>query len=221
MADAEQSVHTAEEAPSVGVGEGSMPGALMRFNWGAFCLPVLWGAAYGVWPIVGLWFVASFAPLFVGIIGGVTTASGAVSMPALIGVTVVSDAFLGFVRIWSGASANRLYWERESRRLSADSTAKPKFDLARFSARQRVWTGWGVVSIAIGLALTSVSNYSQLKLYGVQWAFIAESVAFLIAEVALAIWFAGRMREEFPEEPRVMGAYEDAAGDDYPASGKD
>ena len=147
MADEERSGEVAEKPPGAGVGVGSMPPSLMRFNWGAFLLPALWGIVYGVWPMVGLWFVASAAPLFLSIVVGVTTSDGGVSIPSLIGITVISDVFLGFVRIWSGGSANKLHWERESRRLFADATAAPKSDLPQFQSRQRTWAAWGVVGI--------------------------------------------------------------------------
>jgi hypothetical protein len=182
-----------------GVGEGPMPSALMRFNWGAFLLPVLWGVIHGVWVVVALWFVATFAPLFLGIVFGVARANGTVSMPALIGVTVVSDALLAFVRLWTGGSANQLYWERESKRLSADPLAQPKSDVARFSVRQRMWAIWGAVGLVVGTAFTLVTNYGTMKPYGLGAAFVAEPIVFLAAEIVLAVWLASRMRAEFPD----------------------
>jgi hypothetical protein len=199
MADLQQADQSVDLPPNAGVGIGPLPPSLMRFNWGAFFLPALWGIVYGVWPMVGLWFVASGAPLFLSIIIGVTGSDGSLSIPSLIGITVVSDAFLAFVRLWSGGSANKLYWDRESRRLSASPEAAPKTDATRFRSRQRTWAAWGVVGIAAGLVLTLVTNYTALKPYGVGWAFVAEPIVFLVAQIALGAWLARQMRAEFPE----------------------
>ena len=181
------------------VGVGSMPRALARFNWGAFFLPALWGVVYNVWLVVALWLLATFAPLFLGIVFGVTGSNGSVAIPALIGITVVSDAFLAYVRLWTGASANQLYWDRESRRLVADPEAQPKADVERFSGRQRLWVVWGALGLGVAMVFTLVTNYATLRPYGLGWAFVAEPIVFLAAEVALGVWLAGRMRAEFPE----------------------
>jgi len=198
MADVEQMGEGAETARPIGVGDGPMPDTLMRFNWGAFCLPALWGVVHGTWSLIGLWLAAQLLPVAAAALGFVSTAQGTISMPALIGVSVIAEAFLGFVRIWSGASANRLYWERASLRLAALPAATPKVDTAQFRARQRLWEQWGAAGLGLGLVLTVVSNYMQLKPYGLQWAFVGESLVFLAAEVALGIWFAGQMRAEYP-----------------------
>jgi len=193
----------------------------MRFNWGAFCLPVLWGVAHSVWPFVALWLGVSLLPLLASAFGLLMDGNGTVSVPALVGVTVVSDALLGFVRIWAGGNANKLYWERETRRLSADPAAEPKSDIGLYSARQRTWMLWGVAALGAGMAMTVAANYVQLKPYGLQWAFIGEAAVFLVAEVALGLWFAQQMRSEYPETvvPSIADA-EPASDDDTPDPGE-
>ena len=181
------------------IGVGAMPRELVRFNWGAFFLPALWGVVYNVWLVVALWFLATFAPLFLGIVFGVAGSDGSVAIPSLIGITVVSDAFLAYVRLWTGASANQLYWDRESRRLAANPEAAPRTDVAHFSARQRRWVVWGALGLGVAMAFTLVTNYATLKPYGLGWAFVAEPIVFLAAEMALGVWLAGKMRAELPE----------------------
>ena len=224
MADVERPGDCSEQLPPAGVGEGPMLPSLMRFNWGAFFLPALWGVVYGVWPIVGLWLVASIAPLFLGIVVGVTGSDGTVSIPSLIAITVISDAFLAYVRLWTGGSANKLYWERESRRLLADPAARPKSDCVRFKTRQRTWATWGVVGALISLGLTLAMNYSALKPYGysLSWAFVAEPVVFLGAQIGLGVWLATRMRAEFPEVEEAGGPPEEpSTASDEGSSGGD
>jgi hypothetical protein len=194
----------ADEPQQFGV--GIMPATLMRFNWGAFFLPALWGVVYSVWLLVSLWFLATFAPLFLGIVFGVTGSNGSVVIPALIGITVVSDAGLAFVRLWTGGYANQLYWDREARRLAADPKARPKTDVNRFASRQRLWVVWGALGLSLAMAFTLVTNYAALKPYGLGWAFVAEPIVFLGAQIGLGIWLDGRMRAENAEARHPEGA---------------
>lgn len=185
---------------SVGAfGVGEFPASLQRFNWGAFLLPALWGVVYSVWRIVGLWFLAAFAPLFLSIVFGVTQANGALAMPSLIGITVVSDAFLAFVRVWTGGSANRLFWDREAVRLRTKPDARPKFTNQTYSVRQRVWMVWGIAGLVGGLGFTVVSNYRLMQPYGFGIAFVVEPIVFLGAQIVLGVWLSRRMREEYPD----------------------
>lgn len=206
------------DAPAIAdpVGVGPMPQRLERFNWGAFLLPAVWGVVYNVWAIVGLWFVATFSPLFLGLVFGVTRADGSISMPALIGVTVLSDAFLAYVRLWAGGSANKLYWEREAKRLATVPEAVPKFGVGRFEFRQRLWVPWGVLGLLGGLVFTLVSNYRLMKPYGFGAAFVAEALVFTVAELGLAFWLARRMRDEFPAGPPARAEDEPGSGPDAP-----
>lgn len=180
-------------------GAGDFPTSLQRFNWGAFLLPALWGVVYNVWTIVGMWFLAAFAPLFLSIVFGVAESNGALSTASLIAVTVVADAFLSFVRVWAGGSANRLFWEREAIRLRTKPSARPKFTTQSYPLRQRTWAAWGTVGLAAGVVFTVVSNYRLMQPYGLGAMFVAEPIVFLAAQVALGAWLSRKMREEYPE----------------------
>jgi len=179
-------------------GVGDFPARLERFNWGAFLLPALWGVVYGVWPIVGLWFAAAFAPLFLSIVFGVSQAGGAIVIPSLIAITVVSDAFLAVARLWTGGSANRLYWNREAVRLRVKPGARPKFTLHTYPIRQRLWVLWGIAGLIGGLGFALVSNYRLMQPYGLGIAFVAEPIVFIAAEIALGVWLGRKMREQNP-----------------------
>lgn len=180
-------------------GVGEFPASLQRFNWGAFLLPAVWGVVYAVWRIVGLWFLAAFAPLFLSIVFGVTQTNGALAIPSLIAITVVSDAFLAFVRLWTGGNANRMLWEHEAVRLRIKPEARPKFTNQSYVGRQRRWTLWGIAGLVVGLGFAVVSNYRLMQPYGLGVAFVVEPIVFLGAQIALGVWLSRKMREEYPD----------------------
>ena len=187
-----------------GVGDGPVPAAMLRFNWGAFLLPALWGAGYGVWALVGWWVVVIALPLVLGVaVGGVYGLSGATQMPfaTLIGLTVLSDAVAAFIRLWCGANANRLLWERDSRMLDSGVASRPRFTVPVFLARQKWWVLGGILGAALGAALTWPSAVAVWKPLGLEWAVWGEPVAFLAGQVALGAWLARRMRAENPGTP--------------------
>jgi hypothetical protein len=178
-----------------------MPSALHRFNWGAFLIPALWGFAYGAWPLVALWGIALVVPLALGVAAALVGGSGtaAQSVSAAVAVTVASDVVVAYIRLWSGANANRLFWEREAERLTSEKWAKPKMSTPVFLDRQRAWVMWGVLGTILGLALSIPIAMQGWKPYGLQWAAFVEPALFLVAQVALGAWLAHRMKLEFPE----------------------
>lgn len=188
------------EAPEA-FGVGSMPSAVDRFNWGAFLIPALWGIGYGAWSLLGLWAIAIIVPLLLSALAGIGSTSQSVSANALIGVTVTSDTLIAFIRLWSGANANRLYWERESRRMELDRSAKPKVAVARFLKRQRLWVIGGTIGAVLSTALMAPSAYQLWTPYGLGWAAVAEPIVFLAAQIVLGFWLAHRMRVENPDAP--------------------
>lgn len=189
-----------------GFGAGEFPDELYRFNWGAFLLPQFWGLAHAAWPIVLAWLLTIFVPialagLFLGD-GGVRTTA------AIAGITVLSELTLGGVRLWAGLSANQISWQREARRLTLLEGTNPRFDVARFVSRQRVWAAVGA-----GLALLSVVGAAVLAFsvdpaiaqmreeLGITGLDAGVSVLFLLVEVALGFWLGSRMRSQGPDRP--------------------
>ena len=185
-----------------GVGEGPIPASMQRFNWGAFMIPVVWGVVYGVWPVVFASIATStiiplvLAFLASAFIPGAT--SDNIPVQVLLGIVVVSDAASSFVRLWVGASGNRLFWRREFRRLDADPAAVARISTGRFLSRQRLWTVWGAVGVVLLLGVSAPGAYELWKPNGLGWAAVAEPVVFLLAQLALAVWLSRAMRHEHP-----------------------
>lgn len=188
-----------------GVGDGEPSAQMLRFNWGAFFMPGLWALVYGVWPLVGLWLAAVTLPLLLGFsVGLVVALQGAtLSLGALIGVTLTADVFAALCRLWAGANANRLYWKREAARLAANPAAVPATSVTRFLGRQAKWLVWGAVGAVVSTAVTIPAAMASWRPYGLAGAAVAEPVVWLLAEIALGLWLAGRMRLEHPATPSV------------------
>lgn len=182
-------------------GEGPMPALVQRFNWGAFLIPALWGVAYGTWTLVALWAIALLVPLVLSVMAGMTNGIAGVSASTAVGVTVASDALIAFIRLWSGANANRLYWQRESRRMDADPHARPRIGVGRFLKRQQLWVLWGAVGALLASALMLPSAIELWKPFGLGWAAVAEPAVFFGAQIVLGGWLAHRMRVENPDTP--------------------
>ena len=184
-----------------GVGEGDAPASMLRFNWGAFFVPGLWALVYGVWPLIGLWLAAVTFPLALGFAVGlvVSVRGDALSLAALIGVTVVSELVVALSRLWTGANANRLYWKREASRLAAGPAAMAVTSVPRFLGRQGKWRVWGATGAVVATAITVPAAAVTWRAYGLGWAAVAEPIVWLGAEIALGIWLSGRMRLEHLE----------------------
>ena len=211
--DADAVSHHYEAHPRVaaesadGLGRGQMPPEVNRFNWGAFLVPVLWGAGYRVWHLVAIWAFALLVPITLSAIVavGVAGGSGVASASAVIGVTVASDVVVAYIRLWAGANANRLLWERESKRLEADPAARPRMGVALFLRRQRAWVVWGAIGAVLALAISYPAAVEAWKPYGLQSAALAEPVAFLAGQILLGLWLARQMRLENPSPTTVSG----------------
>jgi hypothetical protein len=192
-----ESVHEQEEPAEsepryFGVGE-PLP-SLQRFNWGAFFLPLFWGAVYGSWQILGVWMLALLSPLLVGSLLG--TGQEVVAATAVVGVTVVAEVVAGVARLWAGLNANRLVWAREALRLEFIPESKPRFTVERFVARQRVWTIWGAVIMGTS-SLVAVPFTAQVwREYGLTYVGAAMPIMWLVMEVGLGLWLDYRLRAE-------------------------
>lgn len=190
-----------ETPRSQGFGDGEMPESLARFNWGAFLLPLFWGAVYGVWPVVGGWAMTLLVPPL--LLSLMSAGSSEVAPNALLVAAVVGEVLAGALRLWAGFSANRMVWLREARRLELVEDAQPRFSVVRYQLRQRLWVFAGVVLLLMSLAGSAIiglatgpaadSAREQLRLTPLD---AAMSTVFLIGEIVLALWLAGKMREE-------------------------
>ncbi len=180
-------------------GRGEMPPEVQRFNWGAFLVPVLWGVGYRVWHLVAIWAFALLVPLTLSsLVLAASSGSGSPSVSAVIGVTVISDALVAYIRLWAGANANRLFWQREHARLEADATARPRVTIPVFLLRQRAWVVWGLIGAALALAVSYPAAVQAWKPYGLESAALLEPVAFLVGQIVIALWLARQMRLDNP-----------------------
>lgn len=191
------------QSVAAGFGRGEMPASLRRFNWGAFLLPLFWAIAYGAWPIAAFWLFAPLVPLAMGSILGYDGTAATLSV--LIGVTIVSEALGGLVRLWAGANANRIVWRNEALRLEVVEGSQPRFTVERFTARQLTWmrVGWALMVVGAGAAAWLEAN--SWGEFGLKIPGGVMPILWLVAEVALAVWLSGRMRAESPDSPEPLG----------------
>jgi hypothetical protein len=180
------------EPAFVGVGEPSP--ALRRFNWGAFLLPLFWGAVYGSWQILGVWMLALISPVFVAALTG--GGQQVVTATAVVGVTVVSEVLAGLARLWAGLNANRLLWAREAMRLEYVPSATPRITVDRFVSRQRVWTIWGAVIMGTSSVVSVPITARVWSEYGLTYVGAIMPLVWLAMEVGLGLWLDSRLRAE-------------------------
>lgn len=209
-ADCVESVHEVEQAPQRKVGDGDFPAELDRFNWGAYLLPVVWGAVYGVWPLIGAWGLALLSSMFLyGLVPAVNEVPEVRGfIMASIGVSMVVSA----VRLWAGYRANRLMWKRNVivAQLSETLSAR-RPTLQRFEERQIMWARIGWIVLIAGTVAMMPVVYEAWEPYGLGAVGVAREIVWLIAEVGAAWWLAIKMREE-----RTEGV---SANGDTPANG--
>lgn len=192
--------------PDVSVGQGEPPASFNRFNWGAFLLPVFWGLAYGVWPVVSIWLLSLLVPLGLGMIAA-SGGSSAIESSA-IGITIISEVASGIARLYIGANANRLLWSRERIRLELVEGSLPRVSVSRFVSRQRVWAivGWSLMAFSIAsvavLALLDgeIASAARSQI-GITKLDAAVSIVWLLAEIGLGVWLAIKMRQESTANP--------------------
>jgi len=179
-------------------GVGRLPLGLRRFNWGAFLLPLFWGAAYGLWPVVSAWLLAALTPIVLALM---FATEGRTTLPftTFVGIAVVSEMVAGLTRLWAGANANRLLWRREALRLELVPTSQPRFSTERYSARQRNWVLWGGALMLIGTAVGVPLAIPTWQEYGLTYVGAFMPLVWLAAEVMLAFWLDVRMRMEPPD----------------------
>lgn len=176
------------------LGVGAPSPALRRFNWGAFLLPLIWGAVYGSWQILGVWMLALISPLFVGALMG--TGQERVTATAVVGVTVVSEVLAGLARLWAGLNANRLVWAREAMRLEYVPDSTPRITVERFVSRQRVWTIWGAIIMGTSALVTVPFTARVWSEYGLTYVGAVMPLVWLAMEVGLGLWLDSRLRAE-------------------------
>lgn len=187
-------------APEPMIGVGPLAPGAYRFNWGAFLMPGLWGIVYGVWQFIALWMVSILLPFgVIALMGGSDTSTPVLS--ALIGSTVVSEAFVGIARLWSGMNANRLLWKREQLRLAIVPNAAPKHPIGKYLRRQRTWAYVGAVLLVPAIALNTPAAYAEWQKYSLGILAVIEPLVWLIAELALGAWLAYRMTIDGPDAP--------------------
>jgi len=191
----EQKGLSGEKLASYGVGK--IPAVIRRFNWGAFMLPLFWGAAYGSWQIIGVWLFALVSPLFVAALTRTDQAGASIS--AIIGVTVLGEAVSGLARLWAGANANRLLWQREALRMAVVPESGPRFTVSRFTSRQKLWGLWGAVIVVVGTVATVPFTTSVWEEYGLTYVGALMPVVWLLIEIMLGFWLDNRMRLEPPD----------------------
>lgn len=187
-------------APALrGFGVGELPDTLNRFNWGAFFLPLFWGATYGSWQVLAVWFVALVSPTALGsLLGG---SGGVLGPSAIIGITVASEVLAGLARLWAGANANRLVWRREALRVKVVEGAQARFTVEHFASRQRTWMIWSAVVIGASSVLSVPLTMPVWREYGLTYVGSLMPVAWLLAEVVAGLWLDARMRAEQAEAP--------------------
>lgn len=182
--------------PEKDFGVGEMPDDLYRFSWAAFTLPFIWGATYGVWPVVMWWLVASLAPIILASALGFDLETSPAS--TVIIVAVFSEAVSGIYRLWAGVNAHSLLWRRETVRLSVLPGSKPRFSIARFKKRQRTWIIVGWVLLIVALILSLAMNYVTWQGFGLSIAGAVAPLVFMGAEVWLGVWLSLKMVQERP-----------------------
>ncbi|HSK47427.1 MAG TPA: hypothetical protein VLA05_05410 [Coriobacteriia bacterium] len=190
-------------AREVPFGVGEFPKELRRFSWGAFMLPLFWGATYGSWQIMATWLIALASPLFFGSLVG----SGEAGTPTstIIGVVVLSEIVAGVARLWAGSNANRLLWQREATRLAVLPDSKPRFNLGKFASRQRLWALWGSIIVIVG-ALGSIPFTSEVwREYGLTYVGALMPVVWLAVEIVLGLWMDVRMRMDPQDAEKATG----------------
>lgn len=187
-----------EHAPvvsgSAGVGVGKFPRALNRFNWGAFFLPVFWGVAYGVWPIVIVWLMALAASLFFTTFA----AEGAERLQVIAAIAVGTEIVSGLARLWAGSNANLLLWRRDQLRLEVLSGSEPRFTVEKYEAKQRVWRIAGAIMLGLSAVTVGLLNAQQWATFGLTIVGPALPVIWIVAEVSLGIWLDSRMKTDQP-----------------------
>lgn len=188
-----------DELEARAFGSGEMPDELNRFNWGAFLLPVVWGVVYGSWQIVGVWALALMAPLLLAsLVGG---ASSLLSNVILL--SVASEIAAGVARLWAGANANRMLWRRDAMRLQVLTSARPRFTVERYKARQRLWTIWGAVIVGVSSVVAVPFMGMMWQEYELTYVGGVMPLVWLAAEVLLALWLDARVRAEPPDLGRT------------------
>lgn len=192
-----------------GLGEGDLPAELKRFNWGAFLLTFFWALAYGAWPVMTLWLIGTMTPLVLLIFVG---AGGESAIAASgVGITVISEIVSGIIRIYIGANANRMLWNRERLRLEVVEGARPRISVPAFLKRQRVWVWVGAVLMAVSALSVAVIGFlggadgaALREQVGVSQLDAQFSLVWIAAEIVLGLWLAAKMRQESlgqPEDP--------------------
>lgn len=196
----ESEPQTPQQAAERGFGIGEMPAELHRFNWGAFYLPLFWGIAHGSVPILTAVIISYLVPL--GLATLVTNPDG----QAMLGVLVVSQIVTGFVRVWSGASANGLAWQREAMITERVTAGKPRYSIERFASRQRVWaivtaavSVGAIALLALMMGTFTLTGTPLPKDFPLEWLDVGLAAFWLAAEIGVGLWFAAQMRAEFPE----------------------
>lgn len=198
-----ENVHEAQPTPVQRMGDGEPPAGFDSFNWGAYLLPVIWGAAYGVWPLLGVWGLALLSSLFIA--GMVPVVGEVAEIGPLILASIVTSVLTSGVRLWAGYRANRLAWKRNQRLAAVNEAAAARRPtVERFLGRQRTWAivGWVIILGSTAAVLPVV--YDTWQEYGLGVVGIAREVVWLLAEVGAAWWLAIKMREgALPEGPPV------------------
>jgi hypothetical protein len=184
-------------------GVGEAPESLQRFSWGAFVLTPVWGAVYGVWPVLLVWLTGMFVQL---LIASLVPLSAGVALISL--ATVVSQVIGSALRFWIGMRAYAWYWQREHLRLTRSPQSRPRYSVQSFAEKQRRWnigsavylaaTFGGLLTMATSSDAAVLDAMSQLNLTSnLVWV----SIAWTAAEVVLAVWLDRQMRQSAPAQP--------------------
>jgi hypothetical protein len=144
------------------VGEGPIPERLDRLNPGAFMLAGLWSLVYGTWP----WFFAFLAVMLVNIAISVffRVPPGA-AWPLVVGRQLASQLIVIGISIPYSLRANRLYWEKENRRIHTQSVPRPPATVAKFERDQRNWLLGGFVVLAYLVATPFLTSALRTPAY--------------------------------------------------------
>lgn len=201
--DEDQAGEGRSQAPleMLGFGAGRMPAEIYAFSWGAFFLPVVWGIVYGVWPVVSVWLGTMLLPFAVSALFGLGTDSTA---SQILGAAIVTEMCVAAARLWVGSNANMWLWRKESLRLTLLQGTTPRFSVAQFISRQRVWVIVGAVLQSLSAGLLAFAALAPQEFYAIleqQQLLVgrrdmAMSLVWVIAEVVLAAWLAAQMRKE-------------------------
>lgn len=182
-------------AASQGVGVGEMPASFQRFGWGAYFLMPIWGVVYGSNAVLGWWLLSLLATFVI-----VSLAAGVTEPAAIAAVSSASSVVQIAIHLWVGMNAYRWLWKREQMRLALVPDAHPRFSVSTFMAKQVRWLVAGAtltVLSVLGLAflLTGDPNAQAVReQLGVTPTEIMSAAVWTFAEVAFAVWLAGRMR---------------------------